>query len=122
LRAEVLEAAEEDASETSSARPPLVAIALLATAAVLALALLVQHPSRRSGVSLGGDPIEALREEAATDGLRAALEVHRWARGAYPDTLEALEPENALLAAVPLDRYSYARSPEGGFTLWRIRP
>ena len=28
---------------------------------------------------------------------------------------------STLLAAVPVDRYSYARSPDG-YRLWRIRP
>jgi len=33
----------------------------------------------------------------------------------------ALQDAGALLAAVPVDRYSYARSPDG-YRLWRIRP
>jgi hypothetical protein len=122
LRAEQRAVATDEEAEPGAPRPSLIAIAVLAACAALAVSLFLQSPTTRSGRSLGGDPIEALREEAASDNLRAALEVHRWARGAYPESLDDLRGENALLAAVPLDRYSYSRSPEGGFTLWRIRP
>jgi hypothetical protein len=122
LRAEQRDVETEEEDEPGSARPPIVALVLLAACAVLAFGLFLQTPYTTSGASLGGDPVDALREEAATDSLRAAIEVHRWARGGYPESLEALGDENALLATVPLDRYSYSRSPEGGFMLWRIRP
>jgi hypothetical protein len=121
LRAEQREEVAEVEAERTSPRPPLLAWATLIACGLLALTLLFEHPSVRIGEALGGDPIEELREEAATDRLRAALEAHRWARGGYPDSLAALRAEHALLAAVPLDRYSYSRSPEG-YTLWRIRP
>ena len=122
LRAEQREVAVEPEAERESSRPPLVACAILAACAVLAFGLLLAQPSRRALPSFGGDPIEELREEAATERLRAALEVHRWANGGYPGSLDELRAEQALLAAVPLDRYSYARSSEGGFILYRVRP
>jgi len=122
LRSEQREVAAESDSERETSRPPLAACALLAVCAVLAFGLLLARPARQAVPSFGGDPIEELRDEAATDRLRAALEVHRWVRGAYPGSLADLSGENALLAAVPLDRYSYARSSDGGFTLWRVRP
>jgi len=121
LRAEQREEVAETETERTTPRPPILAFVVLAACALLAFALLLEHPSARTARSLGGDPIEELRDEAATDRLRAALEAHRWARGGYPDSLSALRAEHALLAAVPLDRYSYARSPEG-YALWRIRP
>jgi len=122
LRAEQREVVAQPDAESRGARPPLAACVVLASCAVLAFVLLLEHPTAQSAASLGGDPIEEVREEVATERLRAALEAHRWARGAYPETLAGLRAEHALLAAVPLDRYSYARSYEGGFTLWRVRP
>jgi hypothetical protein len=94
---------------------------VLGVSAVLMAGLFLASPPVPRGEPLPGDPIAELREEAATERLRAALEVHRWARGGYPDSLDALAADDALLAAVPLDRYSYARSPEG-YALWRLRP
>lgn len=105
----------------SGQRPPLVSWAVLAACAALAVGLFLSRPPAPRGAPLPGDPIAELRDEAMTERLRAALEVHRWARGAYPDSLDALVADDALLAAVPLDRYSYARSPEG-YSLWRQRP
>ena len=122
LRAEQRDAMTDPDPEGETSRPPLAACVVLAACAVLAFALLLARPATHGVSSFGGDPIEELRDEAATDRLRAALEVHRWVRGAYPGSLEDLDAENALLAAVPLDRYSYARSSDGGFTLWRVRP
>ncbi len=122
LRAEQGGAAVERDTDRETSRPPLAACAVLAVSALFAFGLLLAHPAARALPSFGGDPIEELREEATTDRLRAALEVHRWVRGEYPSSLEDLGGENALLAAVPLDRYSYARSSDGGFSLWRVRP
>lgn len=122
LRAAQLEPSAEPDVRRDAARAPLAACAILAACAVLAFGLLVVRPSRLAPPPLGGDPIEALRDEAANDRLRAALEVHRWVHGAYPESLAELDASEALLAAVPLDRYSYARSSLGGFTLWRVRP
>jgi hypothetical protein len=122
LRAEQRDVGSEPDSDRGASRPPLIACAVLVACAVLAFGLSVARPSQQTLPTFGGDPIEELREEAATDRLRAALEVHRWASGSYPESLEELAPEQVLLAAVPLDRYSYARSSEGGFTLWRVRP
>ena len=122
LRALQRDVVAEPDVERGVSRPPLAACVVLAACAVLALGLFLARPATRTVVSLGGDPLEELREEAATDRLRAALEVHRWARGGYPGSLADLSGENALLAAVPLDRYSYSRSSDGGFTLWRVRP
>jgi hypothetical protein len=122
LRAEQRDAVKRSDSERAASRPRLAAFAVLAGCAVLAFALLRARPAAQAAPSFRGDPIEALRDEAATDRLRAALEVHRWVRGEYPGSLEDLGADNTLLAAVPLDRYSYARSSGAGFTLWRVRP
>jgi hypothetical protein len=111
----------EEKSERASDRPPLAAFALLAVSAVLALALYAAKPAVQQGLPLPSDPVAELRESAATERLQAALEAHRWATGEYPDSLAALRDSGALLAAVPVDRYSYARAPDG-YRLWRIRP
>lgn len=122
LQAVQLEPSAEPTSEREVSQTPVVACVVLAASALLAFGLLLARPNAQAPPSFGGDPVEELREEAATESLRAALEVHRWSRGGYPESLAELPPENALLAAVPLDRYSYARSSDGGFTLWRVRP
>jgi hypothetical protein len=121
LRAEERASAEEFEPRHAGQRAPLVSWAVLGVSAVLMAGLFLASPPAPRGEPLPGDPIAELREEAATERLRAALEVHRWARGGYPDSLDALAADDALLAAVPLDRYSYARSPEG-YALWRLRP
>jgi hypothetical protein len=119
------EAREDDAPEErverSGDRPPVAAHALRVVSAVLALALFLAKPTPHPGRPLPSDPVAELREGAATERLQAALEAHRWARGEYPDSLDALRDAGALLAAVPVDRYSYARSPDG-YRLWRVRP
>lgn len=121
LRAEQNASSAEFDVPLAGKRPPLVSWALLAACAVLAFGLLLSVPPAPRGGPLPGNPIAELREEAATERVRAALEVHRWLRGGYPDSLDALVADDALLASVPLDRYSYARSPEG-YALWRLRP
>jgi hypothetical protein len=126
IRNQVLRA-EERTSESdferpyAAKRPPLVSYAILALCGVLTAGLFLSAPPAPRGGPLPGNPLAELREEAATERVRAALEVHRWARGSYPESLSALAADDALLAAVPLDRYSYARSPEG-YALWRLRP
>jgi hypothetical protein len=58
--------------------------------------------------------LDEVRREITTDRLRTALEVHRWAEGGYPESLEELRARQArLLATVPLDRYSYSRLEHG---------
>ena len=115
------ESEPEERPQLKSDRPPIAALALLVVSAVLAVALLLAKPAARPGRPLPSDPVAELREGAATERLQAALEAHRWARGEYPETLDGLRDSGALLAAVPVDRYSYARSPDG-YRLWRIRP
>jgi hypothetical protein len=115
------ESEPEERSERVNDRPPIAALALLAVSAALAVALFLAKPRVLAGRPLPSDPVAELRESAATERLQAALEAHRWSRGAYPDSLDALQDAGALLAAVPVDRYSYARSPDG-YRLWRIRP
>jgi hypothetical protein len=121
LRVEESAGSAEPELPQAVARPPLVAFALLAACALLAFGLFLVPRTALPGRPLPADPIAELRDDAATDRLRAALEVHRWAHGGYPDSLAALAADDALLAAVKLDRYSYARSPDG-YSLWRIRP
>jgi len=121
LRPEEREDEPEERVERSSDRPPIAALALLVVSAVLALALFLAKPPVHRGRPLPSDPVAELREGAATERLQAALEAHRWASGEYPDSLDALRDSGALLAAVPVDRYSYARSPDG-YRLWRVRP
>jgi uncharacterized protein DUF4388 len=121
LRSEAAEDEPEERTERRSDRPPFAALALLAVSTALAVALFLAKPKAEPGRPLPSDPVAELRESAATERLRAALEAHRWARGSYPDSLDALQGAGALLAAVPVDRYSYARSPDG-YRLWRIRP
>ncbi|HTO70627.1 MAG TPA: DUF4388 domain-containing protein [Myxococcota bacterium] len=122
LRPETRESEEpEERGERAADRPPVLALALLAVSAALAVGLFVAKPKPAPGRPLPSDPVAELRESAATERLRAALEAHRWAQGSYPDSLDALSDAGALLAAVPVDRYSYVRSPDG-YRLWRIRP
>jgi hypothetical protein len=115
------EEAEEERPERRADRPPLAALALLVVSAALAAALFLAKPPPHPGRPLPSDPVAELREGAATERIQAALEAHRWASGQYPDSLDGLRDAGALLAAVPLDRYSYQRSPDG-YRLWRIRP
>ncbi|HTO52065.1 MAG TPA: DUF4388 domain-containing protein [Myxococcota bacterium] len=121
LRPEQRESEPDERTETKADRPPIAALALLVVSAVLAVALFLTKPPPHPGRPLPSDPVAELREGAATERIQAALEAHRWARGQYPDSLDALHDDGALLAAVPLDRYSYQRSPDG-YRLWRIRP
>jgi hypothetical protein len=121
LRSEQRDSEPDERVEKRSDRPPLVALALLAVSAVLAVALFLAKPPPSPGRPLPSDPVAELREGAATERIQAALEAHRWARGEYPESLDALHDAGALLAAVPIDRYSYQRSPDG-YRLWRIRP
>lgn len=118
---EQAESEPEDRTQRQSDRPPLVALALLVVSAMLAVALFLAKPPMHPGRPLPSDPVAELREGAATERLQAALEAHRWASGEYPESLDGLGDSGALLAAVPVDRYSYARSPDG-YRLWRIRP
>jgi Domain of unknown function (DUF4388) len=111
----------EERVERKGDRPPAAALALLVASAVLAFALFLARPPSHPGRPLPSDPVAELREGAATERLQAALEAHRWASGEYPESLDALRDAGALLAAVPVDRYSYARSPDG-YRLWRVRP
>ena len=122
LRPEEREAEpEEERPERRADRPPLAALALLVVSAALAGGLFLAKPPPHPGRPLPSDPVAELREGAATERIQAALEAHRWARGEYPESLDALHDAGALLAAVPLDRYSYQRAPDG-YRLWRIRP
>jgi uncharacterized protein DUF4388 len=121
LRPEQRESEAEAPVERQGDRPPLLAFALLAVSAVLALGLFTARPAAHPGRPLPSDPVAELREGAATERIQAALEAHRWSAGEYPDSLDALRDSGALLAAVPVDRYSYQRSPDG-YRLWRIRP
>ena len=121
LRQEARESEPEERVEARRDRPSVAALALLVVSALLACALFASRPPRLPGRPLPSDPVAELRESAATERLQAALEAHRWAQGNYPDSLAALADAGALLAAVPVDRYSYARSPDG-YRLWRIRP
>ncbi len=62
---------------------------------------------------------------ARSTAVACALERHRIARGAYPETLAALVP--VFLPTLPLDVMDgkpmrYARTPEGGFRLWSVGP
>jgi uncharacterized protein DUF4388 len=121
LRSEQRESEPDEQVERRSDRPPIAALALLAVSAALAVALFLAKPPPHPGRPLPSDPVAELREGAATERIQAALEAHRWARGQYPDSLDGLRDDGALLAAVPIDRYSYQRSPDG-YRLWRIRP
>jgi hypothetical protein len=112
---------EEERTERRSDRPPVAALALLVVSAALAASLFLAKPPPHPGRPLPSDPVAELREGAATERIQAALEAHRWASGEYPESLDGLRDAGALLAAVPLDRYSYQRSPDG-YRLWRIRP
>jgi len=121
LRPEEREAEPEAPAERRRDRPPIAAFALLAVSAALAVGLFLAKPPPHPGRPLPSDPVAELREGAATERIQAALEAHRWASGEYPDSLDGLRDAGALLAAVPIDRYSYQRSPDG-YRLWRIRP
>jgi hypothetical protein len=90
---------------------------ILLAAGLMAAALFVvpapasrSHPLPRAGLFQARSAVELER-------VRIALEAHRWRMGNYPESLEVLrQGRDDFLAALPLDRYSYARG-EGGYTL-----
>jgi hypothetical protein len=95
--------------------------ALAAGSALAAVLQIVPLPRSSSFPLPTGDPAGG-DVRIPTDRVRAALEVHRWLKGEYPPTLEAVRATRSeLLAGVPLDRYSY--QPTGrGYELRRRLP
>jgi hypothetical protein len=94
---------------------PFASLALLP----VAIALLAVHPPEAPTYPVGYDALDESRELDDAQRLRAALEIARWQHGRYPDSLAALrELSPALLARIPLDEYSYARTA-GGYALDR---
>ena len=71
---------------------------------------LLPAPTTR-GFPLPSAGIFESRAQSEIDRIRAALDAQRWTEGSYPEHLEELRGRwDPLLAPVPLDRYSYARS------------
>ena len=96
---------------------PFASLALLP----VAIGLLAVSPPEASSYPVRYDALAETRELDDGQRLRAALEILRWQRGRYPDSLEALhELAPALLAGIPVDEYSYARTA-GGYALERRR-
>ncbi len=94
---------------------PFASLALLP----VAIALLAVPAPEAETYPLGYDVLEETRRLDDMQRLRAALEIARWERGRYPDSLGALaDLSPALLARIPLDEYSYARTA-GGYALDR---
>jgi hypothetical protein len=95
------------------------AIAALAVATLVGLVLLLlPGPSAETFPVPAGD-LQAARTTAELDRLKLALEAERWLGAGYPPQLDDLRPRwDSLLAQVPLDRYSYARSESG----YRLNP
>jgi hypothetical protein len=91
--------------------------AVLGASALLAVVLMfapAPQGDRNRSWPIPPAGLEEIRREIATDRVRAVLEIHRWAEGGYPESLDALRSRHErLLAAVPLDRYSYARLEHG---------
>lgn len=92
---------------------PMLAYAVLVICAAFAILLLQLRPDRLVDHPLPAASLADARAAAATQRLRVALEAHRWAEGSYPAALSALSDRAPLLATVPLDHYSYARSEDG---------
>ena len=93
---------------------PMLAYAVLGVCAAFAVLLLQLRPPRLVDHPLPITSLAEARAAAATERLRVALEAHRWAEGGYPQSLNALgDGRQRLLATVPLDQYSYARSEDG---------
>jgi hypothetical protein len=81
--------------------------------------LLAVSPPEAASYPIGYDALVETRKLDDGQRLRAALEIVRWQRGRYPDSLEGLrELSPALLAGIPVDEYSYARTA-GGYALDR---
>lgn len=116
------EAAPALASQGSPERPAL-AYAVLACGAALAGLLWIQSVPRSAvDYPLPEDVFAEVRYGVAGQRLRTALEAHRWVRGGYPESLEELDAfHDAVLAPLPVDRYSYARTADG-YTLQRRLP
>lgn len=94
---------------------PFASLALLP----VAIALLAVPAPEAETYPVGYDVIQETRGLDALQRLRAALEIARWQRGRYPDSLAGLQDLSpALLARIPLDEYSYARTA-GGYALER---
>ncbi|MFQ5515158.1 MAG: DUF4388 domain-containing protein [Myxococcota bacterium] len=110
---------------SSGLRPPrLVTLALLLGSALLAGTLLwLGGPPPADDYPIPPGGLESAREAYELVGLRQTLEVHRWAHGGYPTSLQALAPGlRGPLAAPPSDRYSYFRSAEGAYVLRPRKP
>jgi hypothetical protein len=94
---------------------PFASLALLP----VAIALLAVPAPEAQTYPVGYDVLAETRSLDHGQRLRAALEVARWRSGRYPESLAALrELSPELLARVPLDEYSYARTA-GGYALDR---
>jgi hypothetical protein len=120
LRVERREPAAD--AETQPKKPQLVRLlGPFASVALLpvALVLLFSAAPEPTTLPIRYDVLGETRQLSDAQRLRTALEVQRWLLGAYPDSLQALrELSPALLARVPLDEYSYARTA-GGYSLDR---
>jgi hypothetical protein len=115
LRADVLrfETPSERADAADAAAAPIAWLqpAWLALMACVAVTLLIwpaPEPQSHPVPTLG---LRAAQEESGLLRLRAALEAHRWATGAYPKSLAELRDRRETgLAPLPVGRYSYTRS------------
>jgi hypothetical protein len=99
----------------AAALGPAVGLGAVAGAGLFCLALVALLPG--SGLQTYAVPASGLlesRETARRERIETLLEVHRWARGAYPETLSELASSGPpLLAADQLGRYSYRRVGDG---------
>jgi hypothetical protein len=92
----------------------------LPSAAIVVAAVLLLLPGPPRGVPVPAAAVADAAAAAERDRLRAALEAHRWATGAYPTSLEVLtEHGGPLVAGLSLAAYSY-RPHAGGYTLERL--
>lgn len=94
-----------------------------------------RHPGVASllpDVTAATDARRAARAERAGLQMMLALERHRLRRGAYPDTLDALVPDQFI--RLPVDPFGFgegfgyrvlepaAPTPAGGYLLWSVGP
>jgi hypothetical protein len=87
-------------------------LAALGLAGVVAALLLVLDPAPAADFPRPTDALQRAQAGAELDRVRVALDSHRWAEAAYPESLRQLEGTPGLAPDLA-DRYLYARTAAG---------
>lgn len=86
--------------------------AALGLAGLVAALLLLLEPAPASDFPVPTDALQRAQAGAELDRVRVALDSHRWAHAAYPESLRQLKGTPGLAPDLA-DRYLYARTPAG---------